>query len=226
MPGSCWDWWWYAVGERRRAPRTSGEISFLRRTAWNLSLIQTSPVSRQGRRMPYTRMFKTVTSSILHRAPPEMTSDEAVNEEDEESLSELVASIINKRLRKLEGLRTGIRRLPLARRTLKTAPHAEATRSDLTQNDTRSPITRLNSHQNFIMGKMCMERLPYRIDIWSPRRLIRVYGVIWLLPRQMWLCDSAASMRIATQVLLAILTSGDMLQFQVRQMRCRELTML
>lgn len=183
--------------------------------------------------MPYTRMFKTVTASILHRAPPDTTADEALDEEDEQSLSELVVSIINKRLRKLEGLRSGIRRLPLARRTLKTAPHADATRSDMTQNDTRSPITRLNSHQNFIMGKTCTA--PESAILRGHRvTLDLVYDIhrcccccccaatTCLTP----FCDSAASMRIATQVLLAIVTSGDMLQFQVRLMRWRKLTML
>lgn len=113
--------------------------------------------------MPYTRMFQTVTSSILHRAPPGTPADEKIDSEDEQPLAEIIASIINTRLRKLVGLRTGIRRLPLARRTLKTAPHAPAN-SELAQAEAlRPPITRLNSHQNFIMSTFPLATLGVRV---------------------------------------------------------------
>lgn len=107
--------------------------------------------------MPYTKMLNTVTSSILHDVRPYQPADDTAtpDDQDEQPLADIVASIISQRLRKLEGLRTGIRRVPMARRALKTAPHW-ATNSDLAQSGALGPpITRLNSQQNFIMGRSC-----------------------------------------------------------------------
>lgn len=113
-------------------------------------------------RVPKSRMFQTFISVVLQKR--KSLTSQGSYEDDGRPLNEVIDAIITRRLRKLEGLRAYLRHFLSygAQTNASTAFYVASTESP---SDTlRSPVTRLSTQQNFLIGKItwlnaCLSRM-------------------------------------------------------------------
>jgi hypothetical protein len=109
-------------------------------------------------------MFVTVTSALLGQSKRRAEalsqlegaakSEEKVETEDKRSLTEVIESVLARRLRKLEGLRAYLRSYMPVRRLLGTgAGTVFADTNDRASDTYRTPITKLTQQQAHLKGE-------------------------------------------------------------------------
>jgi hypothetical protein len=105
-------------------------------------------------------MFKTVVAAVLKR---EGGNDMTSRSVDTRPLDDIILSIINRRLSKLEGLRSYLRRFCCAfgLASGKTMSVMYLDPNQGASEQLRSPITRLNQQQRLVIGAWPLTASPY-----------------------------------------------------------------
>lgn len=98
-------------------------------------------------------MFRTATCVILHKPLPSGLAT-ASEDNDERSIDDMVISIIHRRLTKLEGLRSYLRRVGFGCCNGSAQKQAVVVvdQTMLTAETIRSPVTKLSTQQSVVVG--------------------------------------------------------------------------